>query len=254
MVQQSPDEGIKIIVTGHSRGLGAALTRASLRRGAWVWGISRGQLRMDQTEALDGRLQQTSLDLSDDRALLEWLAKDPWRDWLEGSFVAILVNNAAVLGPVGRVEDGDPREIARAIKINVGAPLVLTSAFAYASAGIPDRRVAHVSSGAARHSLAGWSIYCASKAALDHHARTLALTADHGFRIASIAPGILDTDMQTQVRGLDPTDFPDHARFRNLYQQGRLCSPDVAAERLLDLLMSDTYGDDPIVDLWATRV
>jgi NAD(P)-dependent dehydrogenase (short-subunit alcohol dehydrogenase family) len=239
---------IRFLITGHSRGLGAALAREALARGGAVWGLARRSLSPPPGVGPE-RFRETAIDLGDLTRLVRVLEDLDLETWLAGSAMVVLINNAGLLGPVGPPERLAATEIVRAAAVDFVAPLVLTSVFARVTVGLPDRRVAHVSSGAARRPLAGWSVYGAVKAGLDQHARTAAVDASAGWRIASVAPGVIDTDMQTEVRGLDPAVFPERRRFLDLAREGLLVSPEVAAQRFLDYVTSDVFGREPTIDL-----
>lgn len=88
-----------------------------------------------------------------------------------------------------------------------------------------------------------WSSYCATKAALDHHARAVALEHLPGLRIASLAPGVADTTMQAEIRAGSVAQFPQKERFEALHTGGQLASPAVAAGRLVDYLLGERFGD-----------
>ena len=136
-----------------------------------------------------------------------------------------------------------------AVALNVSAPLVLADALVAATAGCGDRRIVHISSGAARNPYAGWSVYCATKAALDMHARAVQLDAVAGLRVASLAPGVIDTDMQAQIRASAEGDFPLRERFEALKRDGQLASADDVARRLVAHVLSDAFGADHTPDL-----
>lgn len=232
------------IVTGHSRGLGAAVTDDLLGRGVPVLGIARTHRR----DAGDG-LTQAAVDLSDEQALHHWLRSgDPLADFLRGAQRVILVNNAGLLKPIGTLEQQDPVAVTRTVAVNVGAALALSAAFARSTMNAEDRRILHVSSGAARNAYAGWSVYCATKAALDHHARAVALDATPRLRIASVAPGVIDTDMQAEIRAAPTDHFPDRDRFVRMQQEGALRAPGEAAKALVDFLLSPSFGKEPVAE------
>jgi NAD(P)-dependent dehydrogenase (short-subunit alcohol dehydrogenase family) len=142
--------------------------------------------------------------------------------------------------------------VARAIAVNVAAPLVLSAAFVAATRGANDRRIMHVSSGAGRKAHAGWSVYCATKAALDHHARAVALDRMPTLRISSVAPGAVDTDMQAEIRASTDDAFPERARFLAMQREGRLHDPDETGRALVELLLCDAFGSEPVSDLRRT--
>lgn len=234
---------MKALLTGHTHGLGAALADALLAREVRVFGLSRG--RAPERAAL----QQVALDLADSAALATWLAGDTLSEFLAGAGQVMLINNAGTLGPVKPPGRQSASALAQAVALNVAAPLMLADALIAASPAAHDRRIAHVSSGAARTPYAGWSVYCATKAALDQHARAAALDAPAGCRIVSVAPGVIDTAMQAQIRATPDSDFPNRARFETLQRDGSLWSPADAAARFVDHLLSPQFGDEAVVDL-----
>jgi len=238
-----------LFITGHSRGLGAALTASGLAKGFQVLGLSRGH--WVQT---DPHLEQISIDLGHPQALEGVLDGLAHRGSLTGFQRIWLINSAGLLGPIHRVGGQAPSEIAQAVTVNLQALLTLTNWFVSQTQGLPDRRVVHVSSGAARSPYVGWSIYCATKAAVDHYARCLALEAQAegpsmGLRVCSLAPGVIDTDMQAEVRASSPTEFPNRPRFEALKETGGLATPHAVAEQLLAYMGSEAFGTEPCADL-----
>lgn len=238
---------MKAILTGHTQGLGAALAAELLARGIPVLGLARRH-----AEAADGcpaALRQVALDLADPAALTRWLAGDTLRAYLAGCKSVLLINNAGTLQPVGPLAQQDPGAIAAAITLNVAAPLMLAGAVAAASPAAAERRIVHISSGAACNAYPGWSVYCASKAALDQHARAVALDGTAGLRICSLAPGVIDTAMQDSIRASTLEQFPLRAKFEELKRSGALSEPADCARHLLDYLLSEQFGSVPTADL-----
>src|SRR5690606_6035204 len=114
--------------------------------------------------------------------------------------------------------------IQTALQLNVASPMLLSSAFLQATNGLDaDRRILNISSGAGRNPMPGWGVYCATKAALDHYTQVLH-AENHDVRVASMAPGVIDTSMQTSIRQADSTDFPQLERFVALHDEGLLSS------------------------------
>lgn len=233
---------IKAILTGHSRGLGAALARALLERGITVLAIARSP-NAGLTATFPQRLQEVPLDLADPQALRDWLDSGRLTGFVAGADTALLINNAGMLQPVGLLGTLDPAALTRAIHVNLGAPLLLANAFVAATIDCTDRRIVHVSSGAARSPYAGWGSYCATKAALDHHARATALEQIPGLRIASLAPGVVDTAMQAEIRASSVKQFPQKGRFEGLQASGQLASPEAAVRHLVDYLLGENFGE-----------
>jgi benzil reductase ((S)-benzoin forming) len=238
------------IVTGHTRGLGAALAEDLLARGVRVLGLGRG-LHPSLAARHATAFEQTVLDLADTTAIAHWLATDALRAFIGDADCVLLINNAGTVDPIALCGAQDAGAIARAIALNVAAPLMLANALAAPDAAKTEasRRIVHVSSGAARNAYAGWSVYCATKAALDHHARAVALDAPRGVRICSVAPGVVDTGMQATIRSTGEDRFPLRERFERLSQDGKLATPEAAAQQLIDYALSDAFGTTPIADV-----
>ena len=107
--------------------------------------------------------------------------------------------------------------------------MLLTGAFLRATAAWKaQRKVLNISSGLGRRPMASQAAYCAAKAGMDHFTRCVALeeaAAPNGAKICSLAPGVIDTDMQVQLRGADASRFPDIGTFIGLKDKGVLASP-----------------------------
>ncbi|WP_420475436.1 SDR family oxidoreductase [Noviherbaspirillum sp. ST9] len=239
---------MKAILTGHTRGLGAAIAGELLGRHIPVLGLARRR-NADLAQRFPVGLEQVELDLADTGSLEDWLAGDTLATFLAGSPSVVLINNAGVVQPVGPLGAQDILSIARAVALNVAAPLMLSRAVTAASPAAHDWRILHVSSGAARNAYPGWSVYCATKAALDHHARAVALDKVPGLRICSLAPGVIDTDMQTEIRSTPMENFPLRERFEAMKRDGALTSPEDCARRLVDYLLDARFGEMPVADL-----
>lgn len=240
--------GTAAVVTGHSRGLGEAIAAHLLARAVRVLGVARGG-NEDLKRRYGDTLEQDQLDLADAAALTAWLASGALEQFLRGAEQALLVNNAGVVQPVGPLETQDAATVSRAVSLNVGAPLALSAAFVGATTHARDRRILHISSGAGTSPYAGWSVYCASKAALDHHARAVALDRTPALRIASVAPGVIDTEMQAELRATPEERFPDRPRFVALARDRRLIPADRAGQAVVDHLLSGEFGRETVVDL-----
>jgi NAD(P)-dependent dehydrogenase (short-subunit alcohol dehydrogenase family) len=100
--------------------------------------------------------------------------------------------------------------------------------------------------------MAGQASYCASKAGLDNFTRALALDEAelaNGAKVVSLAPGVIDTDMQVHLRAGNPAGFPEQANFVGLKEKGQLASPEEAAARVLAYLNRADFGTNPVADV-----
>lgn len=244
-----------VIITGASRGLGEAMAAHYLAQSAFVLGISRGTSSA-LVAGTAGGVEQWQADLADPLPLAGrlagWLAAFEQKSGVPAQ--VRVIHNAALLSDPGNVAEADPANLAHSLRIGLEAPVALTAAFLQATGhwSTSDRRVLFISSGLGRRAMAGSAAYCAQKAGLDHFARALALeeeTRPHGARVASVAPGIIDTDMQRQLRGADAGKFPERAKFDEFHRSGALSSPADAAARMIALLERADYGANPVTDV-----
>ncbi|MEO7643149.1 MAG: SDR family NAD(P)-dependent oxidoreductase, partial [Ramlibacter sp.] len=94
--------------------------------------------------------------------------------------------------------------------------------------------------------------YCAAKAGMDHFTRCVVLEEEgrtNGARLCSLAPGVIDTDLQVQLRGADAGQFPDIGNFIGLKEKGALASPQDAAAMVLAFLARPDFGGNPVADV-----
>ncbi|WP_323795193.1 SDR family NAD(P)-dependent oxidoreductase [Nisaea sp.] len=234
----------KAIVTGHSKGLGAGITAALLAEGYNVLGLSRSAL-----PGFEAGLEQVALDLGDADALAAWLDGGELESFLKGAESALLINNAGIVEPIAPLGRQGAVAIARAVTVNISAALVLADAFAAASTHLSDRRLAHISSGAGRHAYTGWSVYCATKAALDQHANGVREDALPGMKIESLAPGVLDTGMQSTIRGSSEEDFALRAQFVELKETGALADPAAVGAKIVAHMIGEKFGAETVTDI-----
>jgi benzil reductase ((S)-benzoin forming) len=239
------------IITGASRGLGLAMAEQCVAQGHRVVAISRKDTVI--VSAPQGSLLSWAMDLSDPVA-----AADRLQQWLQSRDAAqissaTLINNAGVVSQLAPLSALDGADLAHALRVGLEAPMLLTAAFLRATESwtLP-RKVLLISSGLGRRAMAGSVSYCAAKAGLDHMARALALEEarkSHGARIVSLAPGVIDTDMQVQLRGADAKLFPDRERFVAFKTGGQLDSPSAAAAKVLSYLGRSDFGCNPVADV-----
>jgi NAD(P)-dependent dehydrogenase (short-subunit alcohol dehydrogenase family) len=237
------------ILTGSSRGMGEAIARQLLEPGHALIGIARQQNAALAIAAQNRgvALEQWQADLGQPlpvaQRLQAWLEAQP-----PGRFTrACLVNNAAMVGAPGPVESSSLEALSAAVRVGLEAVLLLSAAFLKGTQGwAAERRVLNISSGLGRRAMAGAAPYCAIKAGMDNLSRAMALD---GVRVVSLAPGIIDTDMQLQLRSGDPALFPEQARFAAYKDEGALDSPDAAAAKVLRYLNRPDFGATVLADV-----
>ncbi len=219
--------GVGTLITGGSKGLGAALGRALARRGAKVVLVARGQQRLEATaaaiRAAGGEAHTLAADVGDKDATYA----------LAGAAAALvgpidlLIHDASTLGPtpLRPLLDTNCEDLARVLEVNLVGPFRLTKAVAGSMALRRRGRVVLVSSDAAVVPYPGWGAYGVSKAALDHLGRIWAEELrDAGVTFLSVDPGEMDTDMHAEA-------MPDADR-------AMLASPDDVAERIVGQIVA----------------
>jgi benzil reductase ((S)-benzoin forming) len=192
------------IITGTSRGLGKALKQ--------------------QFEKIDWRvaeLNRPAFDLAD--IDVEKLSEKFKSLHSEGLRRVVFVNNAATQ-KIAASSSLHPDEITREITVNVTSPIIAIATFLRS---FSSGEVANVTSGAATKAIPNWSLYCAAKAALEAYMRSI---ETEGVRIFNLNPGVIDTDMQSNIRR---SEFPGVQDFIALKDGGKLKSPDIVARSLV---------------------
>jgi NAD(P)-dependent dehydrogenase (short-subunit alcohol dehydrogenase family) len=240
--------------------MGLAMAQQLLQPGVVLLGLSRQPDTGLNALAAQRRatLLQWPVDLADPAPVADRLAR--WLTELDAPSLAsaTLINNAGVIPRIGPLSDCPAPELANALRVGLEAPMQLTAAFLRATGAWVDagwrgpRQVLNISSGLGRRPMASQAPYCAAKAGMDHFTRCTALDEaqrPHGAKLVSLAPGVIDTDMQVQLRGGDPAAFPDRERFVELQRQGQLTSPQDAAARVLAWLRRPDFGDQPVADV-----
>ena len=244
-----------VILTGASKGMGQAMARQLLQPNVRLLCISRNT-DDSLTKAAEKHgtfLEQWSADLSDGAGVAARLST--WLSALDSSQLknATLINNAGVIGPLAPTQDNDPLQLAYALRVGLEAPIQLCAAFLSATQHwTAQRKVLNISSGLGRRPMASSAAYCAAKAGMDHFTRCVALEEamrPHGAKVCSLAPGVIDTNMQIDLRSADPRAFPDQGNFAGLHAQGQLASPEDAAKRVLAYLARPDFGDQAVADV-----
>jgi len=230
-------------ITGTSRGIGKAIAEELLgRKNNFVYGISRNNTIEHQN------YQHIALDLND----LERVKEFTFGDHPDAGKI-VLINNAGILGHVTPVGNLYTEKIISSYNINLISPSILTNRFInqYKEHG-GERMIVNTSSGAARHTIPSWSTYCATKAGLEMFARVIEdeqQDVENPVKVYSIAPGVVDTEMQDEVREVDPENFRDLDRFVKLKKDGLLVDPNDVAKKFVDIMEHPENYPKSVMDL-----
>jgi NAD(P)-dependent dehydrogenase (short-subunit alcohol dehydrogenase family) len=243
------------VLTGASRGMGLAMAKQLLHAGHDLLCLSRHTHDALATEAGAAglRCEQWPLDLAQPEAAAQRLAQWLQNRGPQGLQSLTLINNAGVIPRLAPLGDIDAHDLSNAMRVGLEAPMLLTGAFLRATRGWGcTRKVLNISSGLGRRAMAASAAYCAAKAGMDHLTRCLALEealSPQGAKVCSLAPGVIDTEMQLQLRSADDALFPDRSGFAGLHQGGQLTSTDDAARRVLAYLARAEFGQNPVADV-----
>ena len=211
-----------------------------------VVGISRSKVFKNSSSYTHLEIDLGQIDKLNDR-VVEIFPKKEFKK-------IVLVNNAGWIGEIAHFGDLENESIQKIFEINTIAPAILMNAFVktYGTCTNCERIVVNISSGAAKKSIDGWSGYSASKAALDMLTKTAQIEADLngiGIRFFAVAPGVVDTDMQSDIRSASEKNFSSLPKFKTLKETNQLSSPIHAAERLLFLIQNSDKFKDVLQDV-----
>lgn len=236
-----------MIVTGASRGIGAQLYAQLTAQGKIVIGLAR------TTPEDPGRFVTTDLTKT---AELPNILQNILQQCREKATSFTLINNAGTVEPIGRIGAVETDVIEQSTQLNLIAPMVLCNSFIeQLSTFEGPKKILNISSGAGRKVYEGWGVYCTTKAGLDHFSSVIyeeQKRQQYPVQIVSIAPGIIDTDMQAVIRESDAADFPLIDRFTTYKQEGALSSPAETAEKLIAFYQSSQFEKaGPLADIRA---
>ncbi len=233
-------EGRTAVITGASRGLGAGLAREFVARGLKLGLCSRSEPVLASNERVIAR----RLDVRDEKAMKRFAREVDDRF---GS-IDLWINNAGVLAPIGMVRNIEVADFRESVDVNLMGVLVGCQRYIelVREAGQGGVLI-NISSGAAWGGYAGWSAYCASKAGVALLSQCIAIEeAEAGLRVHAVAPGIVDTDMQTMIREASEEDFPMRQRFVEAKAADSFNSIPFVAEHILGLTFDPAQKSDEV--------
>ena len=226
-------EGRTVVITGASRGIGAATARVFANAGANVALLARGG---DEIAAIAGEIGSRAIAIpcnvarySDVERAMQVVAE---------TFgpVDILIGNAGTIGPMAPIAETDPEEWGQTADVNLKGVYYGMRAVLPGMIAAGGGTIITVSSGAAHNAVQGWSAYCTSKAAAYMLTRSAHLEyGGQGVRVLGLSPGTVATEMQRVIKdsGVGPVaqldwsvHIPPEWPARALLW---MCSPDADA-------------------------
>ncbi|EKT3964792.1 SDR family NAD(P)-dependent oxidoreductase [Flavobacterium psychrophilum] len=238
-----------LIITGGNKGIGSGI----------VWAYKNNDYQIISI----ARTLNLSLEYKEVRQIILDLSKT---EDLENTFSQILntidentikriifINNAGTLGKIGRLENNSSSDIQNAIQVNTITPFLLTSIFLKETQNWNcSKKIINISSGAAVKPYYGWSLYCASKAAIDMMTKAVAVeqeTIKNRTKIIAIYPGVVDTDMQFQIRKSSLENFIDIQRFIDLKESNSLINIETIGQEIFKIDALENYPNGAILNV-----
>lgn len=243
------------LVTGGGRGIGAATAVALAHQGAAVALLARTTAEItavaERIRTAGGRALAVAADVADTAQVQAAVAQAAD----ELGPVDVLINNAAVIGPIDAIERVDAAAWERTLRINVLGAFYCQQAVLPAMLARGWGRIVNISSGAATGSgIHRGSAYSVSKAGLDMLSKaTAAEVGDRGVAVCSVYPGIVDTAMQSDIRATpaDQAGPVTHQRFHDFHSQGMLAEAEPVGVLIAAVAVGGFNGE--IIDVRERR-
>lgn len=232
------------IITGVSRGLGEVTAKLLMTKGFHIIGVSRSKRDL-QNIAHENNVTYTHFgcDLGNLTEVNNLCLKITDILTKEQPKKCYLVNNAAVLQPIDQVMNISSDDFAYHVQVNTTTPIVLMN---HCLRETYQKNIAftgvNITSGAAERPVYGWSAYCSTKASMNMYTKTVALEQNQlqtGNNVIAFSPGVMDTDMQQEIRNSTEEQFIEVETFRQYKKQNHLRDPHTVGQVLVDILVDD---------------
>jgi len=215
------------LITGTGSGIGKALAELLLDKNYKVIGYSR-------TNSITHlNFTFTKIDLSDLSATKTLVFPKTNKSDV------LLVNNAATIGTIVPFNKKTPTDIINEYQLNLIAPTLLSQKF-ISTYKANSKLLINLGSGAANNPISSWSTYCATKAGLDMLTQVIAEENHENLTVFSVHPGIVDTNMQKNIRDTDPNLFPLLNKFTNYYNNNELENTGTVAKKIYYIIRNFT--------------
>lgn len=225
-------------ITGSSQGLGKSLCELLLQNdNNVIYGFARS------CSINHSNYHHTSIDLSDLNKVQSYEFPE-----LEDVKKITLINNAGIVGDVNHVGNVDNQKIVDCYNINLVAPAIFTNNFV-AKYVKNEKLVINISSGAGRSPIDGWNAYCSAKAGIDMFSQVMSEEAKingSNLKVLSLAPGIIDTGMQSIIRSSDKNGFSNVERFIEYKANGDLAAPEQTAQKVFQFISNPELQNNVI--------
>jgi len=221
-----------IILTGANKGLGEAIfdiIKNSKNVNLLI--ITRKNVKDQHELSKKSNIQFINKDLSEIENVDFITTKIDFANTKE----LVFINNAATISPIGKIGSFINSDIYKTIKINTLFPLLLINSICKNGNGM-KLNIINISSGAAKHAIDGWSLYCATKSCNEMFFKVLKKETknDNNIQIHNIDPGVMNTDMQKEIRAKSQAEFPDVESFISLEKENKLRKVEEVAFQIIN--------------------
>lgn len=233
------------VVTGVSKGLGKSLAAYLLESNIHVYGVARteptGLAEIAAENDLDFKFIQADLSNIEDteKVIASIKATLPTKQIT----YLYLINNAAMVQPIQKATEIETALLQAHFQLNVLTPMMLTNHLLHFAIEKEMTCISvQVTSGAANQPFYGWSAYCSAKASLDMYTKTVALEQaqmNTTNKVIAFSPGVMDTNMQNEIRSTSYEQFIDVDTFKNYKQSNLLTDTDAVASVLVDIITDE---------------
>lgn len=218
---------INIVITGGCSGLGGAIVDNLRKTSCMLTVIGKRPPRKDT----GNDIQFIELDLSEDIS--------GWKYCINDTVSKVLfISNAGVIEPIGWTNEVDRKALEKNHNVNFYSPILIANELSKKTKiHNINLHIVNISTGAAVRSIPTWAAYCSSKAAAKIFLDCLGDEEDH-VQVEHIDPGVLNTAMQHKIRKSEIETRYGNQKFSNLKEIGGLLEPDVAADKIINTLIS----------------
>lgn len=234
-----------IIITGASRGLGRALSLELSNGNTKVYLVSRN-IKVLKEVSIEiknkgGHSEPIEFDFSDKLGGITNLVDAIIKDIdLNECNTLTLISNAGLIKPIDFIGNLYIDDILLSLNTNCTSTIVLINEFIKKTSNFKcTKKLINITSGVVFNPLSGWSLYSASKSAVNNFLETLALEQKNSVNVVSFDPGVMDTDIQTYIRNIDVDKFSYIDKFIEYYNQGVLRSPTSVASKIKEIYIDD---------------
>tara|TARA_B100000678_G_scaffold266962_1_gene252218 strand:- start:38 stop:742 length:705 start_codon:yes stop_codon:yes gene_type:complete len=225
------------LITGTGSGIGKALAELLLSENYLIFGYSR-------TNQIENKnFTFTKIDLSDMEAVQKLQFPN-----VNVAFDVLLVNNAATIGSILPIDKKTNEEILREYNLNIISPTLLSRKFIN-NYSDNKKLLINIGSGAANKAIASWSTYCATKSGLDMLTEVIQKEKHESLKVFSIHPGVVNTNMQEEIRKSDADFFPIKQQFIDYYSKNELFSVDFVALKIFQIIAKNEDFKEIILNL-----